>query len=44
MRLSEQELSSIKLSFKKHFTPNDHLWLFGSRVDDTRKGGILIYT
>ncbi len=39
MRLSEKELSIIKLSFKKHFTPNDHLWLFGSRVDDTRKGG-----
>lgn len=39
MRLSDRELTAIKSSFQKHFGPNDHLWLFGSRADDTRKGG-----
>ena len=39
MRLSEKNLLAIKESFVQVFLPDDHLWLFGSRVDDTKKGG-----
>jgi hypothetical protein len=39
MRLREKDLIAIKELFKKYFLENDHLWLFGSRVDDTKKGG-----
>jgi predicted nucleotidyltransferase len=39
MRLSEQEISAIKQTFVKYFEPLDELWLFGSRVDDQKKGG-----
>lgn len=39
MRLTEEEAKYICEIFKKHFGKNDHLWLFGSRADDTKKGG-----
>lgn len=39
MRLREKDLIAIKELFKQHFLETDHLWLFGSRVDDTKKGG-----
>lgn len=39
MRLSPYELESIKSSFLNNFGENDHLWLFGSRVDDSKRGG-----
>ncbi len=39
MRLTEQEKQSICEAFLRHFGKNDHLWLFGSRVDDSKKGG-----
>lgn len=39
MRLSNKEKKSICDSFLRHFGKNDHLWLFGSRVDDSKKGG-----
>ncbi len=39
MRLSDFEQRVIIESFTTLFEPEDHLWLFGSRVDDTRKGG-----
>lgn len=38
MRLSEYELISIVESFHKHFYTGD-IFLFGSRTDDTQKGG-----
>lgn len=38
MRLSEYELISIVESFQKHFHTGD-IFLFGSRTDDTQKGG-----
>jgi len=38
MRLSEYELISIVESFEKHFHAGD-IFLFGSRTDDTQKGG-----
>jgi len=39
MRLTEKERKTIAHLFLLHFGKNDHLWLFGSRVDDTKKGG-----
>ena len=39
MRLTEKEVKIIKESFAKFFQKEDSLWLFGSRVDDTKKGG-----
>ncbi len=39
MRIDEKELKTIKESFESFFGNGDHLWLFGSRVDDTKKGG-----
>lgn len=39
IRLSEHDLQSITLLFGKYFLPDDHLWIFGSRLDLTKKGG-----
>lgn len=39
MRITEEEKRYICEAFRKHFGKNDHLWLFGSRVDDAKKGG-----
>jgi len=38
MRLTEYELTSIVKSFHNHFHTGD-IFLFGSRADDTKKGG-----
>jgi len=38
MRLSQKEIEAIKTNFEKFFDEGV-LYLFGSRVDDTRKGG-----
>ena len=38
MRLSEYEIEAIKTSFKEHFKSGE-VYLFGSRLDDTQKGG-----
>ncbi len=39
MRLKDYELKAIRTLFQKHFGLKDHIYLFGSRVDDTKKGG-----
>jgi hypothetical protein len=39
VRLSEKEIQSIVDAFKAVFPPSDQLWIFGSRVDRTAKGG-----
>jgi hypothetical protein len=39
VRLSEFDFNALHLCFKKHFLPEDRLWLFGSRADLTKKGG-----
>jgi hypothetical protein len=39
IRLSDHMLSAISKNFLKYFLPNDKLWLFGSRVDTSKKGG-----
>ena len=38
MRLSNQEINSIKKAFKEVFE-DGRIFLFGSRVDDSKKGG-----
>jgi predicted nucleotidyltransferase len=38
MRLRDGEIQAIKESFKEVFQ-DGHIYLFGSRVDDTQKGG-----
>jgi len=39
MRLSEFEIQAIQTLSKKHFGQMSRVFLFGSRVDDTLKGG-----
>ena len=39
MRLTQKQLDAIHDSFGAHFLPQDKIWLFGSRVDDSKKGG-----
>lgn len=39
IRLSKHDLLAIIMVFKKHFLENDRLWIFGSRVDLSKKGG-----
>lgn len=39
VRLSQTTLDSINQVFRKHFLHDDELWLFGSRVDEEKKGG-----
>ena len=39
MRISKSHLQIICTTFKTHFEPEDHLWVFGSRVNDDQLGG-----
>ena len=39
MRLSSFEIESIKECIKRYFGKDCTIYLFGSRVDDTKKGG-----
>lgn len=39
MRLTAIQVKAIKGTFAIHFLKEDNIWLFGSRVDDTKKGG-----
>lgn len=39
MRLTDRELAIIRKTFIDCFSNNDHLWLFGSRVDNIQRGG-----
>ena len=39
VRLVDSDVNHIIESFKQHFEKDDHLWLFGSRVDLERRGG-----
>lgn len=39
MRLTPLEQEAIKSSFREAFPRDDHIWLFGSRLDDTKRGG-----
>ncbi|GMT49131.1 MAG: hypothetical protein IEMM0008_0670 [bacterium] len=39
MRLKKDELKWIKILSKKYFGTDCNIWIFGSRVDDTQKGG-----
>lgn len=39
MRLTEAQLTAIRNSATEVFGEHAGVWLFGSRVDDTRRGG-----
>jgi len=39
MRLNEKYYTTIKEAAKKYFGVNTTVYLFGSRVDDSKKGG-----
>jgi len=39
MRLSDFQASHIQQNISLFFGSHSHVWLFGSRVDDTKKGG-----
>lgn len=39
MRLTEDELVTIRRSVRAHFGAGSGVWLFGSRLDDDARGG-----
>jgi len=39
IRLTPFEIDAICASFRTYFTSEDHLWLFGSRVNPKARGG-----
>jgi len=39
IRLTPFEIDTICKSFQTYFTPEDHLWIFGSRVNPKARGG-----
>ncbi len=39
MRLNAQQISTIKVAVTEVFGSDSRVWLFGSRVDDTARGG-----
>lgn len=39
MRLTEKQVQAIREIFKRHFMNEDAIWLFGSRADDSKRGG-----
>lgn len=39
MRLTEAQVKAIQDNFSVSFMEGDKIWLFGSRVDDSKKGG-----
>jgi hypothetical protein len=39
IRLQEFEINAIKAIFSDKFSPGDHLWIFGSRVNLGKRGG-----
>jgi len=39
MRLTDFQISYIRQNISLFFGLHSHVWLFGSRVDDTKKGG-----
>lgn len=39
IRLKPFEIDAICTSFRTYFAPEDHLWLFGSRVNPKARGG-----
>ncbi|WP_302139201.1 nucleotidyltransferase domain-containing protein [Halomonas alkalicola] len=39
MRLTDHEHSAIAAVLKRHFGDDAVIWLFGSRVDDSARGG-----
>lgn len=41
MRLSAEQTRSIVQSVQRHLGQGSRIWLFGSRLDDARKGGDL---
>lgn len=39
IRLKEYEINAITSCFDKLFLPGDHIWIFGSRADISKRGG-----
>jgi predicted nucleotidyltransferase len=39
MRLSNEQIAAIKNAVAEVYNPGAQVWLFGSRVDDSAKGG-----
>ena len=39
MRVTAEQVNAIKMLARRYFGEEAELWLFGSRVDDKKKGG-----
>lgn len=39
MRITSSQVRKLKAAAKRHFGQSAQIWIFGSRVDDHRRGG-----
>jgi len=39
IRLTDDQIIKIRNAFKESFSKEDHVWLFGSRTDLSKRGG-----
>ena len=39
MRVTPRQIETVKLLVQRHFGDDAEVWLFGSRVDDSKRGG-----
>lgn len=39
LRLTPSEIAALSNLFRQYFSDEDHLWIFGSRVDPNARGG-----
>lgn len=39
MRLTHQQQAEVRAAVQAHFGPGAQIWLFGSRADDSARGG-----
>jgi hypothetical protein len=44
MRMTPQQAETVRMLAHRHFGEDAVIWLFGSRADDSKKGGTTIFS
>ena len=44
MRVTPRQIDTVRSFAKHHFGDYAEVWLFGSRVDDSKRGAIMIFS